>query len=110
MDAVGVPQIGIVVRQGIAVGKEDAVGLAGSSQGIGPVGDVVPLGAALEGRQPDYLIVQHMEPDHSGSVAAFMQRYPDAQVVSSAKAFSMMQAFSVYVTEDMKIQTARSIP
>ena len=51
------------------------------------------ISAALEGRQPDYLIVQHMEPDHSGSVAAFMQRYPDAQVVSSAKAFSMMQAF-----------------
>lgn len=51
------------------------------------------IGRELEGRQPDYLIVQHMEPDHSGSVEAFMQRYPDAYVVSSAKAFSLMQAF-----------------
>ena len=51
------------------------------------------IDSALSGRQPDYLIVQHMEPDHSGSVAAFMQRYPDAQVIASAKAFAMMQAF-----------------
>ncbi len=44
-------------------------------------------------RQPDYLIVQHMEPDHSGSVAAFMEAYPDATVVASKKAFAMMQGF-----------------
>ncbi len=49
--------------------------------------------AALGERQPDYLIVQHMEPDHSGSIVSFTQRYPQATVVSSAKAFAMMQQF-----------------
>lgn len=48
---------------------------------------------ALGGAKPDYLIVQHMEPDHSGSIAAFAERWPEATVVSSAKAFSMMKAF-----------------
>ena len=48
---------------------------------------------ALGGRTPDYLIVQHMEPDHSGSIEAFMGAYPQATIVSSAKAFAMMQAF-----------------
>ena len=48
---------------------------------------------ALEGREPDYLVVQHMEPDHSANIAAFMETYPDAVVVSSAKAFVMMQNF-----------------
>lgn len=47
----------------------------------------------LGGRTPDYLIVQHMEPDHSGSIDIFMQAFPGAVVVSSAKAFSMMQGF-----------------
>ena len=42
----------------------------------------------LDGKSPDYLVVQHMEPDHSGSIAAFAKRYPDATVVSSAKAFA----------------------
>ncbi|MBQ7887023.1 MAG: MBL fold metallo-hydrolase, partial [Clostridia bacterium] len=44
-------------------------------------------------RPVDYLIVQHMEPDHSGSLAAFMQAYPMTTVVASAKAFAMMKAF-----------------
>ena len=47
----------------------------------------------LEGRTPDYLIVHHMEPDHSGSIAAFKEVYPQATVVSSAKAFTMMGQF-----------------
>ena len=51
------------------------------------------LSKALEGRAPDYLIVQHMEPDHSGCVTDFARRYPQAQIVSSAKAFVMMQHF-----------------
>ena len=51
------------------------------------------LDDALEGRTPDYLIVQHMEPDHSANIAAFMQVYPQAVVVSSAKAFTMMGQF-----------------
>ena len=48
---------------------------------------------ALAGRKPDYLVVQHMEPDHSANVHKFLMLYPEAIVVSSAKAFSMMQNF-----------------
>ncbi len=47
----------------------------------------------LEGRKPDYLIVQHMEPDHSANIANFLKVYPQATVVSSAKAFAMMKNF-----------------
>ena len=49
--------------------------------------------AALNGRQPDYLIVQHMEPDHSANIDLFLQTYPQATVVSSAKAFTMIKQF-----------------
>ena len=42
---------------------------------------------------PDYLVVQHMEPDHSGSVRGFMEAFPEAKIVSSAKAFTMMNQF-----------------
>ena len=48
---------------------------------------------ALDGRAPDYLIVQHMEPDHSASIAAFLAKYPDAAVVATARAFSMIENF-----------------
>ncbi len=48
---------------------------------------------ALEGRHPDYLVVQHMEPDHSANIANFAKSYPDAKIVSSAKAFAMMKNF-----------------
>ena len=51
------------------------------------------IDSALNGRTPDYLIIQHMEPDHSGSIAAFMRAYPQAVIVASAKAFAMMKAF-----------------
>ena len=51
------------------------------------------LAAALGGRKPDYLIVQHMEPDHSASIGCFMRTYPEAAIVSSAKAFTMMKNF-----------------
>ena len=48
---------------------------------------------AAQGKTPDYLIVQHMEPDHSSGIATFLQKYPQAVVVSSAKAFTMMKNF-----------------
>ncbi len=51
------------------------------------------LESALGGRQPDYLIVQHMEPDHSANIANFKKAYPNATVVASQKAFTMMQNF-----------------
>lgn len=49
--------------------------------------------ATLEGRKPDYLVVQHMEPDHSANIDNFLKKYPEAIVVSSAKAFMMMKNF-----------------
>ena len=51
------------------------------------------LAAVLGERRPDYLIVQHMEPDHAANVDKFLTLYPDAVVVASAKAFSMMKGF-----------------
>ena len=47
----------------------------------------------LGGREPDYLVVQHMEPDHSACITVFTERYPNATLVASAKAFAMMGAF-----------------
>ncbi|MBU5453440.1 flavin reductase [Pseudoflavonifractor sp. MSJ-30] len=49
--------------------------------------------AVLNGRKPDYLVVQHMEPDHAANVGNFMKLYPRTTIVSSAKAFNMMTAF-----------------
>lgn len=48
---------------------------------------------ALDGRQPDYLIVQHMEPDHSASIAAFLEKYSGAAVVGNAKTFAMLAKY-----------------
>ena len=51
------------------------------------------VAAVLDGRKPDYLVVHHMEPDHSANIANFLAAYPEATVVSSAKAFVMMKNF-----------------
>ena len=51
------------------------------------------LKAALDGRSPDYLVVSHMEPDHSANIAAFLQEYPEAKVVATRMAFTMMGQF-----------------
>ena len=48
---------------------------------------------ALQGRAPDYLIVQHMEPDHSANIDRFAARWPEAKIVASARAFAMMKQF-----------------
>ncbi|MBR0400081.1 MAG: FprA family A-type flavoprotein [Mogibacterium sp.] len=48
---------------------------------------------ALGGKAPDYLVIQHMEPDHSGSIMGFMSEYPETQIVSSQKAFTIMKNF-----------------
>ena len=50
--------------------------------------------SALGNRTPDYLIVQHMEPDHSANIMNFIKTYPNVTIVASAKAFSMMQGFT----------------
>ena len=51
------------------------------------------LKAALDGRNPDYLVVSHMEPDHSANIAEFLKEYPDAKVVATRMAFAMMGQF-----------------
>ena len=61
------------------------------------------IAKALAGRKPDYLVVQHMEPDHSANIAAFMDAYPSATLVSSAKAFSMMDNFFGKSWEDRRV-------
>lgn len=73
------------------------------------------LETELNGRRPDYLVVQHMEPDHSANIAVFIETYPEAQIVSSAKAFVMMQQFfgtdfperKVVVSEGSTLQLGR---
>ena len=51
------------------------------------------LEEVLAGKTPDYLVVHHMEPDHSASIAAFAEKYPDAKIVSSMQAFRMIGQF-----------------
>ena len=51
------------------------------------------LQAALDGRKPNFLIIQHMEPDHSANIVNFLKTYPETVVVASAKAFAMMKQF-----------------
>lgn len=51
------------------------------------------LETALEGREPDYLVIHHMEPDHSGSILAFARKYPQAKIVASAKALAFLGQF-----------------
>ena len=48
---------------------------------------------ALAGRKPDYLVVQHMEPDHAANIENFMKAYPDTTVVANTKTFTMMENF-----------------
>ena len=59
--------------------------------------------AALGGRKPDYLVVQHMEPDHSANIVNFTKAYPNAMIVSSSKAFAMMKHFFGTDFEDKQI-------
>lgn len=64
------------------------------------------LAEVLGERKPDYLIIQHMEPDHSANINTFAKAYPDAKIVSSAKAFKMMQNFFGTEYEDRRIVVA----
>lgn len=61
------------------------------------------VAAATNGRSPDYLVVQHMEPDHSANIVNFLSAYPKATVVSSQKAFQMMKNFFGKEFEDRRI-------
>ena len=75
----------IVLDDKIAV--MDAVDRSGIAQWLGNV-DV-----ALGGREPDYLVISHMEPDHSAGIAAFAAKYPSVTVVGNAKMFEMFRNF-----------------
>ena len=57
----------------------------------------------LQGRKPDYLVVQHMEPDHAANIGNFMKTFPETTIVSSAKAFNMMGPFFGTYYEDRRI-------
>lgn len=61
------------------------------------------LAGAIDGEAPDYLIVQHMEPDHSANIVRFMESFPQAQIVATGKAFEMMQNFYGESYEDRRI-------
>ena len=61
------------------------------------------LANALDGKTPDYLIVQHMEPDHSANLANFIKTYPDAKIVANPKSFAMMDNFFGGIDNEKKM-------
>ena len=61
------------------------------------------LEAALAGRSPDYLVVQHMEPDHSASIQLFLQHHPGATLVGNAKTFGMLDQFFPHLPEAKRL-------
>lgn len=75
----------VVMDEKVAV--MDAVDKAKIAEWLGNVED------ALAGRQPDYLVISHMEPDHSAGIAAFAAKYPEVTVVGNAKIFDMFRNF-----------------
>ena len=75
----------VIIDEKIAV--MDTVDAAFTDEWLANIGDV------LQDRTPDYLVVQHMEPDHSANIVNFTKAYPEAKIVSSDKAFVMMKNF-----------------
>ena len=63
------------------------------------------LDGALGGRKPDFLVVQHMEPDHSAGVKAFAEKYPDAKIVGNTKTFVMLAQYF----EDLDLETRKVV-
>ena len=64
------------------------------------------LKIALDSRTPDYLIIQHMEPDHSANIESFLNVYPNAKIVASAKGFGIMDNFFSGIDSEKKLQIA----
>ncbi len=62
--------------------------------------------SALGDRTPDYLIISHLEPDHSGSIEALANRYPDMKLVGNAKTFAMLPQFTTHNIEDRNVVVA----
>ncbi|MCD8356852.1 MAG: FprA family A-type flavoprotein [Clostridia bacterium] len=75
----------VIMDEKIAV--MDTVDINFAQEWLGNIAEV------LDGKKPEYLVIQHMEPDHSASIAAFLEVYPDTKVVGNAKTFVMMQQF-----------------
>ena len=65
----------------------DTVDAGFTEEWLGKVAEV------LDGAKPDYLVVQHMEPDHAANIQVFAEKYPSAQIVGNAKTFTMMKNF-----------------
>lgn len=61
------------------------------------------LAAALDGNDPDFLIVQHMEPDHSANILNFVKTYPNAKIIANAKTFTMMSQFFDFDIDSRKV-------
>lgn len=62
------------------------------------------LNSALEGRTPDYVVISHMEPDHAGSLAVLLEKYPELKLVGNAKTFPLMEQFTgLILNADQKI-------
>ena len=55
----------------------------------------------LDGKKPDYLVISHLEPDHSGSIGSILKKYPEIKIISNEKVFSMLPQF---IGEDLKIE------
>ena len=85
----------IILDQSIAV--MDSVGEGFGEEWLGNIEK------AAGGKAPDYLIVQHMEPDHSANIFSFAKAYPEAKIVASAKAFAMMKNFFGTAFEDRQV-------
>lgn len=64
----------------------------------------------LDGKTPDYLVISHLEPDHSGSIQAIAEKYPQMQFVSNAKVFAMLPQFFEMDVTDKKWLLLREIP
>ena len=63
----------------------------------------------LDGKTPDYLVISHLEPDHSGSIQAIAEKYPQMQFVSNAKVFAMLPQFFEMVLRKNKLRLLRHI-
>ena len=85
----------IILDESIAV--MDSVGEGFGAEWLGNIEK------AAGGKAPDYLIVQHMEPDHSANIFSFAKAYPEAKIVASAKAFAMMKNFFGTDFEDRQV-------
>ena len=68
------------------------------------------LDNVLDGKNPDYLIVHHMEPDHSANIDAFMEKYPEAKIIASGKAFVMMKQFFELITANDRLLFPKETP